>query len=185
MAISSPAAGAASPRLRAGEVRLIPVESLSELIRMHANGAVVPVHRVPLRATLMGGSSEMYGRFGWHLAFDNVVGDSCAHLLVGAPLINREMFHPSYREVGGVFVWDGGSLPVGVVKNLKASASWTAVGSRPRGRMGSSFSVVQEKRGPGVGIVAIGSPRADGNSMEMAGLVDHFAIPFSKHGIFI
>jgi len=166
VAISSPAAGNVS----GGEVRLLSSQVLVNLSQ--EAGSDVPVSKLPLKARLVaGGGSASFGRFGWRLAFADIAGDAVPDLIAAAPLENGGLLR---RETGRVYVWDGVALPSGEVTNLQKAASWTVAGQHPRGRLGSAFAFAGTTDRNHV--LAVGSPRADVDKLEMAGAVDFFNV---------
>jgi len=165
VAMASPAGSKAH-----GEVRIVPVSKLAALA-----GSAKPdvkITELDTQAVIVG--EEAFGRLGLRLAFADVAGDGMADLVVAAPLANGGFLR---RESGCVYVWDGAALPQGHVTQLKHSASWSATGVHPRGRFGSAFVAA-----PGVKasprMLAISSPRADSNGLEMVGIVDYLPVTF-------
>lgn len=166
VAISSPTAGVAGYTpdgdARHGTVFVIGSEVL-KLLKGNVSLATVPW------SVQLNGAAA-FARFGYSLDFADVNNDGLADLIAGAPMETIDGAKFSERELGGVYVWGGASIPTGG-NHSTASASWQGRGTHPRGRFGSAFAAI-----PGVGL-AVSAPRAPapGNGDEMVGVVELYA----------
>ena len=132
---------------------------------------------VPSVATVRG--SVPYGRFGTTLLARTVVNSSTDVLLVGAPFQDQNILAFDGREMGCLFVANGNRLVGNMTSDAVDFASY--IGKRPRSRFGSSFEVLEQSKATNGSLrVVVGSPLAEVDTMERAGVVDvvDMEVPF-------
>jgi hypothetical protein len=191
LAAAAPAAGTnAATDLRAGEVRLLPLDA-ALLAQAAAAGGDLTTSQLKAGATLVGGWG---GRVGSLAAFvaggagavaGRVGGGNATDLLLGAPL-ESQLAHDTAgllgpHDAGALYFCSRGALAklatgggekVRLDSLLGVKGVTTFKGGRNRGRLGSAALVVAKQ-------LVVGSPFADGGkgTPELSGAVDFFALP--------